>query len=1404
MLDAELYTLIVQAKEEQWEEIDLSGQSLTELPPQIGELTHLRRLILGKWNEEEYEWVGNRLKTLPEAIAQLTQLETLSVANNQLTEIPTWVAQLPNLTELSISSNPVNSVPEWMRKLKKLTALDLAECQLTKVPEWITELSNLKELYLWSNQITEIPEEISQLQNLTKISFSFNQITEIPETIAQLQNLTYLGIGSNHLNSVPEWIRKLTKLTVLSIAKCQLAKVPDWIIELSNLQELYLWSNQITEIPETIAQLQDLSSLYLRSNQITEIPETITQLQNLKELDLGSNQITEIPEAIAQLQNLTNLHLSSNRITEIPEEISQLQNLTKISFSFNQITEIPEEISQLQNLTYLGIGSNHLNSVPEWIRKLTKLTVLNIAKCQLAKVPDWIIELSNLKELYLRSNQITEIPEAIGQLQNLSSLDLGSNQITEIPEAIGQLQNLSSLDLSSNQITEIPETIGQLQNLSSLDLSSNQITEIPEAIGQLQNLSSLDLSSNQITEIPEAIAQLQNLSSLYLSSNQITEIPEAIGQLQNLSSLNLRSNQITEIPETIAQLQDLSSLDLSSNQITEIPETITQLQNLKELDLGSNQITEIPETITQLQNLSSLYLRSNQITEIPEAIAQLQNLSSLDLSSNQITEIPETITQLQNLTNLHLSSNQITEIPETIGQLQNLSSLDLRSNQITEIPETSKALSKLKFLDLRGNPFSIPPEILSPKKGEFRPEARPILDYYFAVQDPEETVYLYEAKVLIVGDPEVGKTTLARKLDDPDYELPDPKDSVATHGIEIQPWEFSRSDDTLFRIHLWDFGGQDIYYETHQFFLTERSLYLLVADTRKDLPNFNYWFQIINLRSPTSPILIVENQRGDCPYNLNTKQIRATFNTAGEDFQTNLKTNTGLDQIKQGIAYYAQKLEHVGTPLPKRWYNIRYILQNNSRNYITLEQYQDICRRNGVTNPDEMLQISRFFHDIGTCLHFQENEILERILILKPNWGTRAIYKILKADTDAEPNPVRQNQGRFTKADLKILWHESTYASMRLELLELMRAFKLCYAIPALPDTYIAPRLLSPNPPTYDWDDSHNLILRYEYDFMPHGIISRFIVEMHNLIENGSGVNALVWQTGVVLRDTFSNTRARVQESFSRNEIVVHVAGNRKRDLMVKITHEFDKIHYGSNYKGLRFKTLVPCNCSECKDKTIPDSYDLVMLQNRVSKRKFIFPCNTSFEDIDARRLIDDVIDERRFSTEDHSSDVLDMNRRDQPSSKSQQPIIIENHIHNSQAQEQKMTNEKQQNLHGDYVRGDKVMGDKDTIGGNKMKTGEVAGDAIAGNKIVHSQNLAQAAQDIKALIAQLSHNYDTSTPPGRMRLSSDVLETVEKDSTLKSRVINALKEAGTTAVEEAIDHPIAKVLVAGFNGYME
>ncbi|WP_292730409.1 toll/interleukin-1 receptor domain-containing protein [Nostoc sp. JL31] len=89
-------------------------------------------------------------------------------------------------------------------------------------------------------------------------------------------------------------------------------------------------------------------------------------------------------------------------------------------------------------------------------------------------------------------------------------------------------------------------------------------------------------------------------------------------------------------------------------------------------------------------------------------------------------------------------------------------------------------------------------------------------------------------------------------------------------------------------------------------------------------------------------------------------------------------------------------------------------------------------------------------------------------------------------------------------------------------------------------------------------------------------------------------------------------------------EIKIRVAGNRKKELMAVITHELEKIH--NSYERLQYQTLVPCNCETCKNLPIPYSYSLDKLNKRLSDRRYQIECENSYEMVDVRRLIDDVM----------------------------------------------------------------------------------------------------------------------------------------------------------------------------------
>ena len=87
--------------------------------------------------------------------------------------------------------------------------------------------------------------------------------------------------------------------------------------------------------------------------------------------------------------------------------------------------------------------------------------------------------------------------------------------------------------------------------------------------------------------------------------------------------------------------------------------------------------------------------------------------------------------------------------------------------------------------------------------------------------------------MLIVGQGSVGKTSLVRRLTKNDFDL----NEIKTEGITIDHWQInsqfeSEKPQSKIAINAWDFGGQEIMHATHQFFLTKRSLYLLVLDSR--------------------------------------------------------------------------------------------------------------------------------------------------------------------------------------------------------------------------------------------------------------------------------------------------------------------------------------------------------------------------------------------------------------------------------------------------------------------------------------------------------------------------------------------------------------------------------------------
>ncbi len=825
----------------------------------------------------------------------------------------------------------------------------------------------------------------------------------------------------------------------------------------------------------------------------------------------------------------------------------------------------------------LDLSEHEIPHLPPEIGKLTSLEVLIVAG--LTELPPEIGKLRNLTRLYLSAGHLSELPKEIAHLGKLTILDLSANQLTDFPKDIFQNRNLSILDLGSNQLSDLPKDIAKLRNLTILDLSSNYLTDLPRSIAQFKKLVQLDVSSNQLNELPREIAHLRNLTILDLSFNQLSELPREIAQLRNLSVLTLNSNHLNELPTEIAQLKALTQLYLNFNHLRKLNKGLVQLKNLSILSLNSNYLSELPREIAQFRDLTELYMGNNQLTELPKGIAHLKNLSILDVSSNYLRELPTEIARVRHLTVLYLDSNELTRLPKEIAQLRNLTHLDVNKN-----------------------PLTFPPlEIVS--------QGLPaIINYLKNSGRGGQT--LYEGKLLVVGQGGVGKTCLIKRLTTDKYS----GNEASTKGITIQSWKIHSptTPQTEMSLNVWDFGGQEIYHATHQFFLTQRSLYILVWDARQEeeYARIDYWMKTIRTFAEESPIMIVMNKADERDKDLNIRELKTRSPQIIAFRKVSAKEGQGIEELRKFIGRQAWELPLMGTFWPSSWLSVRKALKSSPRYHLPYPNYLQVCQKVGI-GESEARTLSRYLHDLGIILHFQDDKLLKETIILKPEWGTNAVYKVLDAKS------VQERNGILLESDLPKIWThramypKETYATI----LRLMANFEISFPF-GKEGRHIVAGFLSPKEVEYDWNPKGCLQFEYHYEFLPAGMMTRMIVRMHEFLMDRNG-EKLCWREGAYFEDQGSQAMVRID--LYAKIVVIQVRGPTRREFLRIIRSHLDTIH--ESIRKIQFKEMVPCICTpEC-----PHRFDYRFLVKCGEKGIRQVICERHAEYINAEKLLEGI-----------------------------------------------------------------------------------------------------------------------------------------------------------------------------------
>ncbi len=782
---------------------------------------------------------------------------------------------------------------------------------------------------------------------------------------------------------------------------------------------------------------------------------------------------------------------------------------------------------------------------------------------------------------------LTMVPPELGQLTALTQLDLANNQLTTLPPELGQLTALKELNLAGNQLTTLPPVLGQLTALTQLNLLSNQLTTLPPVLGQLTALKELNLAGNQLTTLPPVLGQLTALTRLNLASNQLTTLPPVLGRLTALTELRLTRNQLTTLPPVLGQLTALTELNLAWNQLTTLPPVLGQLTALTELRLTRNQLTTLPPELGRLTALKELNLAGNQLTTLPPELGQLTALTRLNLASNQLTTLPPVLGRLTALTELNLLSNQLTTLPPELGKLRPLARLILEDNALRELPESLRKLTRLKQLTLHGNAgLGLPVERLGPRFAESsdqNPPAEPakILAYYFATRGAAGRE-LREARIILIGDGAAGKTSVVRQLLRNETAR---QEEASTRDVVIGRWEVPLPRGKA-QVNVWDFGGQKQMHAAHPYFFTTRTLYLVVAEARKDQQDrVDYWLKMVAKYGGEARALVVINKvepEGhamalDRPKLLDRYARNLPTDASQAFLATSCKNGTGIAELRTAIQRELNAMDQVWALWPKPWFQVKQTIQQmrepagrcprwlakllaclpsfrqarppGGAETLQYNEWRRICEECGVATEKDREELLAMLGHLGLVIAFPQDVRLSGLGVLNPEWVTRGIYPLL-VDTK-----LAANGGLLRTDDLPgILPLDRFPKEQHHWLIELMSAFELVFRDPQ--GNLLLPAQLPVDSPPWaqpgEWSDDGTLHLELRYNgVLPESVVSQFIVRRHAEARQPGEW----WRHGVALKRGGCEALVRAHTAEQEAKIELRLRGPRleRRDLLASI-----------------------------------------------------------------------------------------------------------------------------------------------------------------------------------------------------------------------------------------------------------
>lgn len=350
---------------------------------------------------------NSALNILPDSIQQLTKLTYLDISSNTVSQLPQGIGELIHLQILHAERNSLcaSSFPDSFGRLRAMKKLFLSFNSIEMIPKVFSGLEQLTELNLDHNKVQYISSGVSLgLSNLKFLRLSDNYLTTLNEEIRYLLSLELLELHQNSLTRLPLGLGELSQLKSISLNNNKLSDAvnfPD-VSSLTELSQFSLWHNKIDRIPSSIGTLSSLIKLALPLNKIRSIRDVpFEKLVSCTEIDLHANELSEIPNRLFRIPHLSVCKLYANAIQRLPQEMEIATKLKVLQLQNNRIRTIPDCLGKMKSLLTLYLDNNRIQDLPASFAGLMRESTLHFGSLRDSETR------SVLQDLRLDGNPLT-------------------------------------------------------------------------------------------------------------------------------------------------------------------------------------------------------------------------------------------------------------------------------------------------------------------------------------------------------------------------------------------------------------------------------------------------------------------------------------------------------------------------------------------------------------------------------------------------------------------------------------------------------------------------------------------------------------------------------------------------------------------------------------------------------------------------------------------------------------------------------------------------------------------------------------------------------------------------------------------------------------------------------------